>query len=248
LGELTIHRTERGDLVKAHQMAIELVRRRPDDPDMHHVLSYVLRYGGSLEEAARECELVVLLASGIRWGSCGTTFMELGNYGRAMAFLRSGTEWANAHAIEVLLRAGKTDEALRIPPPQLPHWDSYKLLLACARHDPQEEIQSLASKVEVDDDPEVDYSFAGHLAFCGQNEAALRLLKIAINRNYCSYPAMDNDPFFNQLRTNPQFQKLRLAGVACHNDFTIDRDKRQSKSVRNASEQHSAPLRTPAGQ
>jgi serine/threonine protein kinase len=244
LVELTIHRTERGDLVKAHQMAVELVRRRPDNPDVHHLLSYVLRYGGSLEEAGRECELVILLASGIRWGSCGTTFMELGNYERAMVFLRSGTEWANAHAIEVLLRAGKTDEAMRIPPPQLPHWDSYKMLLACARHDPKEEIHSLASKVEVDDDPEVDYSFAGHLAFCGQNEAALRFLKIAIDRSYCSYPAMDRDPFFNQLRTNPQFQKLRLAGMACHNDFTSGRDYRQSRSVRDASEQQSA-LGTP---
>jgi hypothetical protein len=114
------------------------------------------------------------------------------------------------------------------------------MLLACARHDPKEEIHSLASKVEVDDDPEVDYSFAGHLAFCGQNEAALRFLKIAIDRSYCSYPAMDRDPFFNQLRTNPQFQKLRLAGMACHNDFTSGRDNRQSRSVRDASEQQSA--------
>jgi serine/threonine protein kinase len=247
LSELTIHRTERGDLVKAHQMAIELLRRRPDDPNLHHVLSYVLRYGGSLEEAGRECELVVLLATGIKWGSCGTTFMELGNYERAMAFLRSGTEWANALSIDVLLRAGKTDEAMRIPAPQLPHWDSYKMLLACARHDPKEEIQSLASKVEFDDDPEVDYLVASHLAFCGENEAALRMLKIAIDRNYCSYPAMDNDPFFNQLRTNPQFQRLRLAGIACHNDFTSDRDKRQSKPVRSAVEQNSAGLRTPPG-
>ncbi len=246
LGELTIHRTERGDLVKAHQMAVELLRRRPDDPNLHHVLSYVLRYGGSLEEAGRECELVVLLATGIRWGSCGTTFMELGDYDRAMTFLRSGTEWANAHAIEVLLRAGKTNEAMRIPAPQLPPWDSYRMLLACARHDPKEEIQSLAAKVQVDDDPEMDYVFATHLAFCGQNEAALRLLKIAIDGNYCSYPAMDRDPFFNQLRTNPQFQKLRLAGIACHNDFASDRDRRQPKSVRSAADQNSASFHTPA--
>jgi len=247
LSELTIHRTERGDLVKAHQMAVELLRRRPDDPNLHHTLSYVLRYGGSLEEAGRECELVVLLATGIKWGSCGTTFMELGNYDRALTFLRSGTEWANAHAIEVLLRAGKTDEAIRIPAPQLPAWDSYKMLLACARHDPREEIKLLASEVEVDDDPEVDYLFAGHLAFCGQSDAALRFLKIAIAGNYCSYPAMDKDPFFNSLRANPQFQKLRIAGAACHDDFTSDREKRQSKSVRTAVEQDPAGFHAPPG-
>jgi DNA-binding winged helix-turn-helix (wHTH) protein/TolB-like protein len=229
VAELTIHRTERGDLVKAHQIALELLRRRPDNPNLHHVLNYVLRYGGSLEEAGRECELAVLLASKVVWGSCSTTFMELGNYKRAKDFLRKdlSSEWSKAHAIEVLLREGKTDEATRIPAPQIPHWDSYKMLLACARHEPPSQIRALASKVEVDDDPEVDYFFAGHLAYCGQTEAALRFLKIAIERNYCSYPAIDKDPFFDGLRENARFQKLRQTGIACHDDFVSNRKQRQ---------------------
>lgn len=228
LAEMTIHRTERGDLVKAHQIALELLRRRPDDPNLHHVLNYVLRYGGSLDEAGRECELTVLLASKVVWGSCSTTFMELGNYNRAMDFLRKdlSSEWSKAHAIEVLLRDGKTDVATRISAPQIPQWDSYKMLLACAGHEPESDIRALASKVEVDDDPEVDYFFAGHLAYCGQNDSALHMLKIAIDHNYCSYPAMDKDPFFNSLRGNGQFQKLRQSGIACHEDFVNNREKR----------------------
>jgi DNA-binding winged helix-turn-helix (wHTH) protein/TolB-like protein len=227
LAELTIHRTERGDLVKAHQIALELLRRKPEDPNLHHVLNYVLRYGGSLEEAGRECELVVLLATKVVWGSCSTTFMELGNYKRAMDFIRKdlSSEWSKAHAIEVLLREGKTDEATRIPAPQIPHWNSYKMLLACARHEPEAELRTLASEVEIDDDPEVDYLFAGHLAFCGQTDAALRMLKVTVDRNYCSFPAMDKDPFFDGLRANAQFQKLRQAGIACHRDFVSNREK-----------------------
>jgi DNA-binding winged helix-turn-helix (wHTH) protein/TolB-like protein len=233
LAELTIHRTERGDLVKAHQIALELLRRKPDDPNLHHVLSYVLRYGGSLEEAGRECELAVLLATKVVWGSCSTTFMELGNYKRAMDFVRHdlSSEWSKAHAIEVLLREGKTDETTRIPAPQIPHWDSYKMLLACARHEPETEIRTLASKVEVDDDPEVDYFFAGHLAFCRQTDAALRILKVAIDRNYCSFPAMDKDPFFDGLRANAQFQKLRQAGIACYRDFLNNREKSRTGQI-----------------
>jgi TolB-like protein len=247
LAQMTILRTERGDLVKAHKMAVELVRRRPDDPNLHHVLSYVLRYGGSLEEAGHECDLVVLLASKVIWGSCSTTFMESGNYKRAKDFLRKdlSSEWSKAHAIEVLLREGKTEDALRISAPDIQHWDSYKMLLACARGGSATEIRSLASKVEIDDDPEVDYFFAGHLAYCGQQDAALRLLKIAIDHRYCSYPAMDRDPFFNQLRANPKFQKLRLAGMACHNDFVSDRDKiqiaRQNGPVQDLSRSTSPP-------
>ncbi|HEY2468794.1 MAG TPA: winged helix-turn-helix domain-containing protein [Terracidiphilus sp.] len=229
IAEMTIHRTERGDLVNAHQIALELLRRKPDDPNLHHVLSYVLRYGGSLDEAGRQCELVVLLAAKVVWGSCSTTFMELGNYQRAKDFLRKdlSSEWSKAHAIEVLLREGKTDEAIRIPAPQIPHWDSYKMLLACALHESSDQIRLLASQVEVDDDPEVDYFFAGHLAYCGQDNAALQMLKVAIEHNYCSYPAMDIDPFFKRLRTDPQFQKLRLAAVTCHDDFVNNRSKRR---------------------
>lgn len=247
LAEMTIHRTERGDLVKAHQIALELLRRRPDDPNLHHVLSYVLRYGGSLDEAGHQCELVVLLASKMMWGSCSTTFMELGNYQRARDFLRKdlSSEWSKAHAIEVLLREGRTEEAIRISAPQIPHWDSYKMLLACASHESSDQIRSLASNVEVDDDPEVDYFFAGHLAYCGQSKAALQMLKVAIERNYCSYPAMDNDPFFNQLRADPQFQKLRFAAMACHNDFVNDRDNRHSPVDKRSSEHESAALRPP---
>lgn len=244
--ELNIHRTERGELVKAHQIALELLRRRPDDPNLHHVLNYVLRYGGSLEEAGRECELTVLLASKVVWGSCSTTFMELGNYKRAKDFLRKdlSSEWSKAHTVEVLLREGKTDEATRIPAPQIPHWDSYNMLLACAADAPASQVQALAAKVEVDDDPEVDYFFAGHLAYCGQTEAALRFLKIAINRNYCSYPAIDKDPLFAGLRENTRFQKLRQAGIVCHEDFVSNREKRQSQVADALSTQHSAGVTT----
>jgi len=233
IAEMTIHRTERGDLVKAHQIALELVRRKPDDPNLHHVLSYVLRYGGSLDEAGRECEIAVLLATKVVWGSCSTTFRELGNYERASFFVRKdlSSEWSKSAAIELLLREGKTADALRIPAPQIPHWESYKMLLACAGGAPAAEIKSLASRVEIDDDPEMDYLFAGHLAYCGQTEAALRMLKIAIDRHYCSYPTVDKDPFFKQLTSNPQFQRLRLAGQVCHTDFVNDRADRQLKSL-----------------
>jgi hypothetical protein len=227
VAELTIHRTERGELVKAHEQALELVRRRPDNPNNHHVLSYALRYGGSLEEAAHECETVALLALRVVWGSCSTTFMEVGNYKRAMDFVRKdlSSEWSKAHAIEVLLREGRTQEAIEIGPPQIAHWDSYKMLLACARREPESQIGALAGGVEIDDDPEVNYFFAGHLAYCGQRDAALRMLKLAIERNYCSYPAMDQDPFFARVRTSPQFSDVRAAGIACHDNFVANREQ-----------------------
>jgi DNA-binding winged helix-turn-helix (wHTH) protein/TolB-like protein len=227
VAELTLHRTERGELVKAHQQAMELVRRRPDNPNNHHVLNYVLRYGGSLEEAAHECDMVVLLAIKFVWGSCSTTFMELGDYKRARGFLRKdlSSEWSKAHAVEVLLREGNIQDAVKIGPPQIPHWESYKMLLACARHEPEPQIKSLAASAEVDDDPEVNYFFAAHLAYCGQSKESLRLLKLAIDGNYCSFPAMDLDPFFANIRTAPRFAEVRAAGIACHENFVANREQ-----------------------
>ena len=112
---------------------------------------------------------------------------------------------------------------------------------------PEADIDALASKVEVDDDPEVNYFFAGHLAFCGQTRAALQMLKLAIDHHYCSFPAVDKDPFFDGLRTNTEFLKLRQAGIACHNGFVANRDKRPLAIAGTASKQHAAALGTPHG-
>jgi hypothetical protein len=99
------------------------------------------------------------------------------------------------------------------------------MLLACAHHESESQISSLAAGVEIDDDPEVNYFFAGHLAYCSQTNAALRMLNLAIKRNYCSYPAMDKDPFFDKVRANPEFSNVRAAGVACHDNFVANREQ-----------------------
>lgn len=227
VAELTIHQTERGELVRAHRQALELVRRRPDIANNHHVLSYVLRYGGSIDEAGHQCDMVEMLAYKFVWGSCSTTWMELGEYDKARRYQRKvlSTGWSKAHAIEVNLRQGRTSDALEIPAPQVPGWQqSYKMVQACAANAAPSEIKALAAQVHPDDDPEVTYFFAGHLAYCGQTDAALRMLKIAIDGNHCSYPTMDRDPMFDKIRNTPGFAKVHEAGIACHDDFVNNRE------------------------
>ena len=84
------------------------------------------------------------------------------------------------------------------------------MLRACAAHRPLPEIAALASTVRPQEDPEVDYFFASHLAYCGQTGAALQLLKRAIQGNYCFYPAIDSDPFFVSVRAKPEFAENPL--------------------------------------
>jgi TolB-like protein len=212
---------ERGELVKAYQLAKKLADSRPDSPGAHHQLSYVLRYAGLVDESGRECDLAFLLDPQTVWGPCSSTFMEAGNYPRAMNFIRKdfSSEWSKAHAIDIFLRNGNETRALELGPPKIAQWSSYKMLLACARRKSSSDVSVLAADVPVDDDPEVVYFVAGHFAYCGQREQAFRMLRHAIEANYCSYPALDRDPMFASLRNDAEFEAVRSQAVRCQESF-----------------------------
>jgi tetratricopeptide (TPR) repeat protein len=225
---LVIGRVEQGHLVKAHAQAAALVQRRPDSIDAHFALSYVLRYAGLLDEAAVSCETAFLLdprtqTSGLR--SCAVVFILRGNYQRAMNYvdLDYGSDWAKAMSIHMLVRDGKTQEALKLGSPHIPQWNSYDMLLACVQQSPPSEIVALAAAVKPLDDPETNYFSAAHLAYCGQSRAALEMLKEAIRGKYCSFPAIDLDPYFTGLRSNAAFAEVRSAAIACQRSFLADR-------------------------
>jgi tetratricopeptide (TPR) repeat protein len=232
INELAIHHTERGELVKAYQQAEAMVRRKPDDAISHHALGYVLRYAGLLKEAAEQCETAHMLEPEVKWSSCSSTFLELGDYQRARDYLRQDltTEWSKARAVEILVRQGRGEEASKIGVPQIPDWDSYTMLLACDEHRPPDQIRELANKVKPSPDPEMTYFFAAHLAYCSQTEASLRLLKSAIQGKHCSYPAMDNDPLFSSVRGTPEWTDLHSAAVQCQRNFLAGRGQYVTES------------------
>ena len=221
-------RAENGGMTKgeAYRGIQDLLRRRPDSARLHFLLSWILRDAGLLEESARECEASVLIdAQDAGARSCGVTFMLLGDYRRAMDYLHldPGSEVAKGVSIDVLLRQGKEKEALAINPARVPQWAGYDMLLAFLRHQPVSEIAALARTVQPKPDPEINYFSAAHLAYVGQIDAALRMLKQAIQGGYCSYPAIDSDPLFASLRTTPEFKEIRSAGMECQNTFLAQR-------------------------
>jgi serine/threonine protein kinase len=221
--ELALHRSERGDLVRAYREAQDLVRRRPDSAVAHHLLSYVLRYAGVLDEAGRQCDITLSLDPQVG-GSCSATFMEAGNYKRALDFVRKdfSSEWSKAHGVDIFVRQARYQEALKVGAPKNEWVGSYTMLLACVQHKPAAEVTALATQVHADDDPEVTYFFAGHLAFCGQIDSALRMLDSAVSANYCSYPALENDPLFTNLRGNREFAVIRSRAIACNQRFVSE--------------------------
>jgi len=60
--------------------------------------------------------------------------------------------------------------------------------------------------------------------------SSLRLLRLAVQGNYCSWPAMDSDPFFASVRAMPDFAAIRAAGMACQQNFLAARQHMQQEA------------------
>jgi serine/threonine protein kinase len=224
---LSLMHAEQGDLEGAFREANELLRRRPESGDAHFIFSYVLRYAGLLSDSARECELARSLDpnnSGFR--SCALTFLLLGNTTRSRQFVQldAGSEWAKGFEGYILMREGERAAILRqgnrLGAIQRRWWPLYE---AYMNKRPEGEIATFAEAGKREtlavNDGEPPYFTATVLAYCERNQPALELLRAAVDRGYCSYPAMDDDPAFARLRATPEYQRIRQAGMDCQARF-----------------------------
>ena len=100
-------------------------------------------------------------------------------------------------------------------------------VLACLEDRPRAEVDSLAAAettgLVVIRDSEPKYFAAGDLARCGYPELSLRLLRRAVEQNYCAYPTMDKDPLLASVRGTPEFAEIRKMGIACQERFLAHR-------------------------
>jgi hypothetical protein len=53
------------------------------------------------------------------------------------------------------------------------------------------------------------------MAACGQNDPALRLLKAAVQQNYCAYGALLDDPLLRDLRKDTAFNEILTQASTC---------------------------------
>ncbi len=220
---LIVNRVERGELGRAYDAATDLVRRRPQSADAHFALSYVLRYAGMQEKAAQECNTARSLDPGnFSFRSCAWAFMELGQTDRAMDFvhLDAGSEWAAWATPYVYLTAGNVAQAREavksVAKSPFYHRD---LLVACTQAqrpaDMDRIVREAESSVMTEPDPEAWYHVGALMAYCGQKDAALRLLKAAVQQNYCAYSALLDDPLLKNLRKETAFNEVLTAASTC---------------------------------
>jgi len=234
-GALITNQADRGNLDAAFAEASALVKRRPDSASAHFVLSYVLRYAGLLDEAARECDTAIKSDPGnYQFRSCSWVFSRLDAPQKAMDFVRldAGSDWAARQTAFILIGQGKLAEA-RLSLQTVSHTPlmGHELLQACLDPNQSSHLQESARKVEdaalagVDAEPR--YVFGSLLSYCGQKDAALRLLHSAIQQNYCAYQSLESDPLLIKLRGSPDFSQLLSESKVCQARFLAQREKNQ---------------------
>ena len=224
---LITNRVMRGELGRAYDSATDLVKRRPQSADAHFALSYVLRYAGMLELSAQECNTARQLDPGnFAFRSCAWTFLELGKTDRAMDFvhLDAGSEWANWVTPYIYLAEGNLVEAhsaaKNVGKASTYHRDLLDACTASQRPaDLAKIVRETESSVMIEPDPELWYHQAALMASCGQNEPALRLLKAAVQQNYCAYSALLEDPLLKDLRKDTAFNEVLTASSNCQAVF-----------------------------
>jgi eukaryotic-like serine/threonine-protein kinase len=223
LGQQITNSVERGELGKAYEAAEALLKSRPQSAQAHFALSYVFRYAGMLEQSTRECNAALSLDPGnYMFRSCAWAFMELGRTQRAMEFVRldAGSEWAAYVTPSLLLREGNVAEA-RAAVEHMPTAPRYHrdLLEACLGMRPEADLDRIARDLVTNQvnelDPELLYYEGSWLGYCGKNQAALQLLQSAVERNYCAYANLLNDPLLAKLRADPAFDKVLTEASAC---------------------------------
>jgi len=148
--------------------------------------------------------------------------MVLGQTQRAEDFARldAGSEWAAYIAPSILLRENKVAEAReavkRMSTNPRYHRD---LLEACLEPGHAADLDriahDMATSFPAEMDPEPWYSQGTILAFCGKKDAALHMIRAAVQQNYCAYSALLSDPLLAKLHSSAEFDKILTAAHEC---------------------------------
>jgi hypothetical protein len=216
-------RVERGDLGRAYDAATDLVRRRPQSADAHFALSYVFRYAGMLEQSIAECNAARQLDPGnFAFRSCAWSFLEMGKTDRAMDFVHidAGSEWAAWVTPYIYLAEGNVAEAHEAAKNMGTAATYHRQLMeACTAPERPADfakiVREAESSVMMEPDAEAWFHVGTLMAACGQNEPALRLLKAAVQQNYCAYSALLDDPLLKDLRKDTAFNTVLTAASNC---------------------------------
>lgn len=222
---IVTHRTESRDLEGAYREARRLLDRFGSDADTHFSLAYVYKYGGLLDDSQRQCELARARdPQSPRLRSCAYSYLYGGKLDRVMDYLAldEGSYFVHWGTVLYYLRRNDAKAALHVVR-QAADEPTRRLMEPClegARGAALDDaVSGFVLHWQRSGDPEAHYALAPMLAYCDRPQEALRLLETADDGGFCAYPALDLDPIWKGLRSDPEFQRIRTKAKACHDRF-----------------------------
>ena len=222
---IVTHRTESGDLEDAYHEARRVLEHFGPRSEAYFTVSYVHRYGGLFNEAQRYCELARERdPQSPRLRSCAYPYLYAGDLSRVMEYLMldEGSYFVHWGTVLYHLRRDDRAAALRVAR-QAADEPTRRLMEPCldgvrdAALDAP--VAAFVRLWEGAEDPETAYALAPMLLYCGRPREALRFLQRAVDGGFCTYPGMDLDPIWEPLRNDPDFQRMRVTGMACHERY-----------------------------
>jgi tetratricopeptide (TPR) repeat protein len=223
--QIVTFQTESGDLASAYAAARRLLADFGPAPETHFTLSYVLRYGGLLEDSQRHCELALTRdPQDPRLRSCGYAYLYAGELARVMDYFKldEGSYFVHWATVLYQLRRDDREAALHVVL-QAADEPIRRLMQPCLQGVRGEALDGVVTEFvqhwQRSEDPETAYAVAPILHFCGRSAEALRFVERGVDHQYCSYPALDLDPIWKGLRDDPEFQRIRTKAKACHDRF-----------------------------
>jgi len=211
---MAFHLLEHNRAQESVPLLQESLRRNPNDSFAHWYLSEAYRYGGALEQSVAEGELALRLNPNVARNLTFNTYLYMGLYrkfldslpqaednartsfyrGLAYYYLkdtrRAAEEFDRAYALNSALSHARVGRAL-----------------ACALRNQNAQGLSLMRDAERSgsNDGEMLYKMAQAYAQLGDRESALRLLRRAIELNFCPYSYFARDPMLEPVRREPGY-------------------------------------------
>ena len=223
---LAIMKVESHQPTAAWEQARLLLQKWPDDSNAHLAMSYVLRYVGVADEAAAECETAARLdPANLFLRTCGVAYVQMGNWKRASELFRqfdTGAPVSTQAMGDLSLREGQKEEALQ-KYRNLPQGPLRDVMVACTLGQPlspeNASVIALFDQSMRNRDPEQKFWNASRLSWCGRPELAVRLLRAAVDQNYCAPQAMKMDVLLDRASRLPEYPAILQASIDCQQKF-----------------------------
>jgi len=214
---LVVMLTERGRHEEAYRRIKSWLERHPLDAGAYFARSYIFRYAGLLEEAAREAERALSLDPGNPFfRSGGTIFAYLGDLDSAEVFysLDDDSTFSFVNRFGAYSINGKKDLLKALVEKELRERPGEERLgdarIAYALGDvktAREEMETFIHDAQREDS-ESRYALGANAASVGLSGPALDLLSSAVEDGFYCAPLMERDKRLDGIRDNPEFGKI----------------------------------------